>query len=153
VYHGVQSERAHFTTVLSEIHTFLSRHPSESILVSIKEEVPPIVPRFGELVWNALAPHVDRYWFLETRLPTLGEIRGRAMILPRFSTDPQSSAWDKGVGLKVDGWPDDKPEGFEVGCGEDSVNVQDWYGVPSVLKIPDKLEAVRTVRQRYAGWR
>lgn len=143
VYHGIQNQRALFTSILSEIHTFLSQHPSESLLVSLKEEVPPIHPDFAELVWDALAPHVDQYWFLETRLPTLGEIRGRGMIMPRFLIpDPQPGLWDKGVGLKLESWPDNNPAGFELGCGGDSIRVQDWYGVSSILRIPDKLKVV-----------
>lgn len=142
VYHGVSNQRAHFTDVVAEIHIFLSLYSSESLLVSIKEEVPPVVPKFAELVWAALAPHVDQFWFLETRLPNLGEVRGKAMIMPRFPIDPRPGLWDKGVGMKIGGWPDDRPEGFEMKCGEERVLVQDWYGVPSVFKIPDKLEAV-----------
>lgn len=142
MYHGVRNQVAHFTSILTEIHTFLSLHPTETLLVSLKEEVPPIDPLFSELVWSALQPHVDKYWFLSSRLPKLGEVRGRAMIMPRFPITVEEGLWDRGVGLKPDTWPDDLPEGFEVECGEARVRVEDWYGVPSILKIPEKLEAV-----------
>lgn len=143
VYHGIRTQRAHFTSVLAEIHDFLASHPSEAIHVSMQQEVPPIHPSFASLVWIAMALHVDQFWYLETRLPTLGEVRGRAILMPRFTIpEPQPGIWDKGIGLKLGSWPDNNPEGFELACGEDSIRVQDWYGVSSFLRIPEKLKVV-----------
>lgn len=64
------------------------------------------------------------------------------MIIPRFSIQSSPGIWDKGVGLNLDSWPNDVPEGWDIKCGEEEIRVQDWYGVPSVFKIPEKLEAV-----------
>lgn len=142
MYHGVRSQLVTFTSVLFEIHAFLASHPTETLLVSLKEEVPPLHALFPELVWSALQPHVDKFWFLSSRLPNLGEVRGRAMVMPRFPITVEHGLWDNGVGLKPETWPDNRPEGFEITCGEADVRVQDWYGVSSILKVAEKLEVV-----------
>jgi 1-phosphatidylinositol phosphodiesterase len=38
---------------------------------------------FSRLVWLDMEKHRD-LWFLENRVPTLGEVRGKAIIMGRF---------------------------------------------------------------------
>lgn len=191
MYHGYISQRARFADVLSEIYTFLLTHPSESMVVSIKEEVPPNHPDFAHMVWQAIQPrpsswltssggrarptikfatpteHLPSYhraqwrkhsqhaaspagngdaekveldgreekkgnpfWFLDTHVPTVGEVRGKAILLCRF---PQGEQWGEGIGWHPS-WPDNRREGFEWEMDDGTLfRVQDWWVLPSHL--------------------
>lgn len=156
VYHGLVSQRLPFREVLAAIRDFLAHHPRESVIVAIKEEVPPIHPDFSRLVHAAITDlavdnlktaaisQEQQLFFLEPRIPTLGETRGKILLVARF---PQGEEWtakngDRMIGLHPP-WPDNRRDGFEwVGDDDTLWKVQDWYGVPSLLSVPEKADAV-----------
>ncbi|ORX34208.1 PLC-like phosphodiesterase [Kockovaella imperatae] len=139
-YHGPQSQRLDFPTILSTIHRFLQSHSGETLIMSIKEEIPPFHPRFSALVERDLTVFNDD-WFLENRVPTLGEIRGKAILLSRFER-VEEKEWLNGLGMHPASWPDSKPYVFEWDCSGTRVRVQDWYRVGSFIQIPEKYRIV-----------
>jgi len=80
-------------------------------------------------------------WFLENRIPTLGEVRGKIVMLSRFGGNGEG--WEnglEGLGIHPSTWPDSKEEGFEWWLKGTQVKTHDWYNIPSFLSIPEKSE-------------
>src|SRR5262245_11026770 len=70
--------------ILSQVYTFLNNNPSETVIVVIKEEGSNSDRIFAnkllyEYIWKSTK------WFLENRIPTLGEVRGNIVLLRRFN--------------------------------------------------------------------
>ena len=145
-YHGVYPEQAPFPTILQAVHAFLTSAAgrSETIIMSIKQEdagtTPP--PYFSEMVrrtimagpggWDEQAPSSSGVnhgmWFLENRIPTLGEVRGKVILLSRFGGD--GSGWRQGLegmGIHPTTWPDSQKTAFEWELKGTVIRTHDWY--------------------------
>lgn len=132
-YHGVVPQKVLFQQVLSDVHDFLTDPASrrEAIVMSIKQEdfatTPP--PEFSALVYKEIqmGPGGMGMWFLENRIPLLGEVRGKAIMFSRFGGD--GVGWEgglEGMGIHPTQWPDNSKEGFEWTCKNTVVKTQDW---------------------------
>lgn len=149
VYHGPRPQRSSIVLLLNTIHSFLDSHPGETIIISFKQETPPVHPHFSSLLYRAIEPYIARYWFVDERIPTLGEVRGKAILLSRFNRDlpgpgNDGGGWPDGLGIYPD-WPDSRREGFEWDCAGTMLRVQDWYRINSFLQILEKFELVRSL--------
>lgn len=142
VYHGPRPQRSSLPILLETLHSFLTLHPTETFILCLKEESPPFHPNFAKLVYEAFAPH-SRFWFLENRIPTLGQVRGKGILMTRFEATP--GTWQQGLGIHPSTWPDSRPEGFEWDCHGTTVRTQDWYRVKTFLEIPEKFKVVRAL--------
>jgi len=157
VYHGPRPQRSNLRALLDTLHLFLTTHPTETLILSIKEEIPPFHPHFSCRIYEAFKPYLSR-WFLEERIPTLGEVRGRGILLTRFERQDEDE-WPEGMGIHPSTWPDSRREGFEWVCGGTRVRTQDWYvhcssiiytvslmerryRVKTFLEIPEKFDTV-----------
>lgn len=106
---------------LDEIRDFLSWHPSETALVSVKWDDGPASDKIAITVANWWK---DNGWYHENRWPTLGEVRGKLVLLKRFP-DHSSTVNNYGIpwslfGNKAMGPPapwDQPDEGTESGMG------------------------------------
>ncbi|KAJ3893919.1 PLC-like phosphodiesterase [Lentinula edodes] len=145
-YHGVYPEKTPFQTILSAVHEFLTSPIScrETIVMSVKQEdytsTPP--PEFSRLVCDEFAsgPGGLGILFLENRIPTLGEVRGKVVLLSRFGGD--GAEWEdglEGMGVHPTIWPDSEKDGFTWECKDVHVRTHDWYAIPSFLYIPEKV--------------
>jgi len=132
---------------LNDVYEFLSSPigQSETIVMSIKQEDGELTPSglFSEMVrdaiifgpgggWagiNAIGSTVNRgMWYLENRIPTLGEVRGKVVLFSRFGGD--GSAWPEGlegIGIHPKWWPDSRKEGFEWELKGTRVRTHDWF--------------------------
>ncbi|KAG8796688.1 hypothetical protein FRC16_009530 [Serendipita sp. 398] len=111
--------------------------------MSIMEEASfmPSSPLFSTLVRDAIMnpPSKKSMWFLENRVPTLGEVRSKIILFSRFGGTGEG--WEggtNGVGIHPTRWPNNQREGFEWDLEKTRVRTQDWYGIPSFLNIPEK---------------
>jgi 1-phosphatidylinositol phosphodiesterase len=132
-YHGQYPERTTFQSILGDLHAFLTSPTSarETVVVSIKQEdydthSPEL---FSTLVRGELeaSPGGLGIWFLQNRVPTLGEVRGKAIMFSRFGAD--GAAWEgglEGMGLHPTNWPDSEKQGFTWICKDVLVRTQDW---------------------------
>ncbi|WVF70752.1 hypothetical protein IAT40_005546 [Kwoniella sp. CBS 6097] len=151
MYHGPRPQRSTLKILLSVLHDFLFAHPGETVILCIKQETPPWHPHFSSILYKAFQPFLDRWW-LEERIPFLGEVRGKGILLSRFDRgkDTESNekggewdcAWPGGMGIHPYRWPDSVKEGFEWHCAGTTVRTQDWYRVHTFLQIPEKLQAI-----------
>jgi len=79
-------------------------------------------------------------WFLENRIPRLGEVRRKVVLFSRFGGNGEG--WEgrlNGMGIHPSVWPDSSKEGFEWMCRDTLVRTHDWYQIPSFLSIPEKV--------------
>jgi 1-phosphatidylinositol phosphodiesterase len=106
-------------------------HPTETLILSLKQETPPFHPNFSKILYQAFQPHLEKFWYTEERIPLLGEVRGRGMLLTRFDRDGnggvEEGGWGEGLGIHPYTWPDSRKEGFEWFCGDVTVRTQDWW--------------------------
>ncbi|KAJ3732454.1 PLC-like phosphodiesterase [Lentinula guzmanii] len=150
-YHGKYPEKTPFRTILSVIHAFLTSPVScrETIVMSLKQEdyavTPP--PVFSRLVREEFAQSAGGLdiLFLESRIPKLGEVRGKVVLLGRFGGD--GAEWEnglEGLGIHPTTWPDSERDGFLWECKDVHVRTHDYlilprYAIPSFLYMPEKV--------------
>lgn len=78
------SPKLYLEEVLGQCYAFLEEHPTETVLVSVKQEHgAEAVSDFERLLFNAILIKPDK-WLLTSSIPTLGEARGRLVLLRRF---------------------------------------------------------------------
>jgi 1-phosphatidylinositol phosphodiesterase len=120
IHHGVVYQNANFDDVLSTAVQFLKEHPTETILMRVKEEHTPTgnTRSFAETFrWYRAQPAYNPYIWPGTTIPTLGEVRGKIVILDDF--------------------------GGGHGISWQSLQIQDDYVVNTVFDIDDKWEKVK----------
>jgi 1-phosphatidylinositol phosphodiesterase len=137
----------YFRDLYKTVVDFLKEHPSETLVMSLKRE--GTGKGTDEQLGHILKNHYTnpREWFTEPRVPTLGEVRGRIVLLRRFVLDdPLRHEWDgRGWGIDAHVWADNTPNAM---CPSGDVCVQDFYEVlekPTILK---KIEYARDHLER-----
>lgn len=82
--HGFIDQKQSFHSVSNVITEFLKENPSETLFVSIKREADPSSPK-GSFE-DCLKEQINEdYWLLNKTMPTtLGEARGKAILLARY---------------------------------------------------------------------
>ncbi|KDR81865.1 hypothetical protein GALMADRAFT_59649 [Galerina marginata CBS 339.88] len=160
-YHGLWPQQTPFTAILNDVYTFLTSPigAKETIVMSIKQEdfaVTP-APLFSQLVRDTIVRGPGGWyesneskttgegvnkgmWFLENRIPTLGEVRGKVVMLSRFGGN--GDGWEgglEGIGIHPTTWPDSLKDGFEWTLKDTLVRTHDWYAIPTFFSIPEKV--------------
>lgn len=117
IYHGAIFQQQQFADVLATIEDFLDRNPSETILMSVKEEsVAEGATRSFEATF---ASYVEpQRWYLGTTLPTLEQARGKIVLVRRFAAEAQ-------LGIDASAWPDNTTFSNDAS----QLRVQDAYVV------------------------
>lgn len=155
-YHGIYPQRTPFSAILASVNAFLTspQGSRETIVMSIKQEDFAIHSylTFSKLVKESMMANPGGWkepgdgsgdrgmWFLENRVPKLGEVRGKVILFSRFGGNGEG--WEgglEGMGIHPLVWPDSSREGFEWMCKSTLVKAHDWYNIPSFLSIPEKV--------------
>jgi 1-phosphatidylinositol phosphodiesterase len=132
-YHGPVPQKVSFQHILSDLYDFLTDPAScrETIVMSIKQEDFAITPPsdFSALVHKEIrmGPGGIDMWFLQNRIPLLGEVRGKAVMFSRFGGD--GAGWEgglEGMGIHPTQWPDSEKGGFTWSCKNTLVKTHDW---------------------------
>ena len=83
IYHGMIDQKLTFQACLSTMENFLKKNPSETIIVSIKEEHSP--SKVSRPFLSTFKSYLKRQdWWLSDKLPTLGQVRGKMTLLRHF---------------------------------------------------------------------
>ena len=118
IYHGPVFQKQDFTGVVDRMKRFLNRNPSETLLVSVKEEHRPRNnSRSFEDTFRSLVEG-DSVWWLGEDLPTLGDVRGKIVLLRRFNSS-------QSLGIDATNWGHD---GFFQGR---QLFIQDRFELPN----------------------
>lgn len=110
-----------FKDVLDMIEKFLKEHPSETVVIHLKKENGD---GWSDEFWREkgmkeMTKRGDLCFFDETRIPTLGEVRGKIVVISRNTPMIKNENFC----AHFSDWPD-KVELFEtsMGTGENQVN-------------------------------
>ncbi|SNB46286.1 phosphatidylinositol-specific phospholipase C [Geobacter sp. DSM 9736] len=82
------------TDVINDCRAFLKDHPSETILMSLKDEYDHYLPSLT--YYHAFLRYHDRdpdLWYLGNSIPLLGDVRGKIVLLRRFGLDPNGEGF------------------------------------------------------------
>src|SRR5690349_13091859 len=86
IFHGPIDEQQTFDDVLATMFDFLDKHPTETIIMSIKEEsTAEGTTRSFEATFDAYAQQAPDRWYLGAAVPALGDVRGKIVLLRRFT--------------------------------------------------------------------
>ena len=132
---------------------FLKTHPKECVILSIHDEFKFNFDWeqtiFATLVSKVIhAADTASYWYTENRIPLLREVRGKIVLMRRYSTsDTPNTGTDASahgsIGINArNGWKDN--QAFAMTNGDVALNVQDNYEIPNKAAIlSTKWPAVR----------
>jgi 1-phosphatidylinositol phosphodiesterase len=125
--HGIVDEKEKFPSIVNTIDTFLTEHPTEFLIVSIKEEEKPKggTKDFETLVVDSLTEK----WYTGNVMPaTLGQVRGKAILLSRYA--------DSKFGVPAyEGWQDSAT--FTL---PNLIHVQDEYKINDIQVKKDAIK-------------
>ncbi|MCI1245164.1 MAG: phosphatidylinositol-specific phospholipase C [Bacilli bacterium] len=147
LYHGPIDQRLSFASVLSSCYAFLNAHSSETIVMSVKEEQRPskCTRGFETLLSEAIAEGKADRWYTENAIPTLGEVRGRIVLLSRYANptmgfDCGGDSWRDNATFEMDnGVPFHIQDRYKV-----SDNATKWSEAAACLSYADSLSGVST---------
>jgi 1-phosphatidylinositol phosphodiesterase len=156
-----------FASVMDEVWKFMkssdSHQPTETLLISINnDDTSQAQKDKPEIFYNAVAeaigdtpPYTDGKprWYTEPVLPTLGEVRGKAVLLRRFRGDPAVSPTSR-LGLDLSEWLDDNPFFTIVTPNNVNVHLQDKWKYADRIDLKDLITSkhgfVRAMMERAA---
>ena len=122
--------------VLSDCEDFLKANPSEALIISIKRDHGDTSENTFDLLFKEYLGRA--FWYKENRIPTLHEVRGKAVFLNRFCVDEDNDEYnDFNTGLNFSGWPDQGKYQHKThlcsimvrrdGTEGEPIYLQDWY--------------------------
>ena len=88
VYHSLESQKLKFSSVMGSFRAFLSAHPTEFLVMRVKEEAKAISPTssFEEAFEHHIAPFKDLFYHASSRteIPSVGQLRGKILIFDNY---------------------------------------------------------------------
>ena len=129
----------YFRDMMNVVHKFLDANPSETVIISLKREGvgKATDQQLSKILHDHYANDSNR-WFTDNRIPTLGEVRKKVVLLRRFGLDDSLKGENNGKGWGIDGesWPDNCADGT---CSSGEIRVQDFYEVAESENIEKKI--------------
>ncbi|MFY0252531.1 phosphatidylinositol-specific phospholipase C [Chitinophaga sp. 30R24] len=123
IHHGSIYQNMNFTDVLTACYDFLAANPTETIVMSVKEEYDPTNnTRSFEQTFDTYTQQQPSKWYLDNTVPTLGQVRGKIVLVRRFG------ASNTPKGIEATNWADNTT--FTMNNPNSTVRVQDQYVVP-----------------------
>lgn len=99
-------EKLLFDRVLEDCTAFLKKNPSEAVMLSIKRDDGVSSEETFDTFFENYAEQ-NHIWYRENRIPELGEVRGKIVLLNRCSADANNDIYtDMNVGINLSSWPD-----------------------------------------------
>lgn len=135
IYHGSVDQHQSFSAVQASCIAFLIAHPSETILLSIKEEYKANKNSqpFETTLNASILANPDR-WYVHDSIPSLGEARGKLVLLRRFS------ATNEPFGIAATHWKDNST--FDSDSPKAVLSIQDQYKVTNHLEKWNAIESM-----------
>jgi 1-phosphatidylinositol phosphodiesterase len=122
IYHGSEYEQASFDEVLATTLAFLDAHPTETIVMSVKQEADnnDSTNTFETDFDTYLAEQPSR-WYTGDSVPTLGAVRGDIVLLRRFDATMMP------LGIDGSQWADNTT--FTLANADSTLRIEDNYVV------------------------
>ena len=114
--------------VIGDIFSFLAENPSETVVMLFKMDKGSDSKKcFSLLYENFILPNPEK-WYLENSVPTLGQARGKIVLVRRTDASEESSGID--FTMMPDHGAKDKTDSSDFSFnGKDTVTVQDRYNL------------------------
>ncbi len=145
VYHGEVDQKLTFDSVLEAVYAFLEQNPSETLIMCIKEEADATGTdndAFDTMV-KAYINRAASRWYTQNKIPTLGEVRGKIVLMRRFTASGE-------LGFNASsGWSDNTT--FTLHSGGYHLAVQDYYNNESAEKKWEAVESFCNTMQHPAA--
>ncbi|MFJ9553810.1 phosphatidylinositol-specific phospholipase C [Nocardiopsis sp. NPDC101807] len=141
IHHGAEYLHLNFTDVVADVGAFLERNPTETVLMRLKKEhtEEENTRSYEETLDHYIGQNPDtrdvlteRLWTPDgdgNRVPDLGEVRGRIVIVQDFAAS----------------------RSYGVHWNGPALSVQDDYRVPTLFDIPAKWDSARAHFDAAAG--
>ncbi|KAG7881607.1 hypothetical protein KL937_001230 [Ogataea polymorpha] len=131
-----------FSELLDEVYKFVDKHPSEFVILSIKQEGTGTWDNQNDEFTNVIN---DRFisknrdkWYLRSELPTLRDCRGKIVLFRRFGVqDGEKQGY---FGIPASSWSYNTTDD-DRGC----IRVQDFCEIKTEQDIPKKAEYVKNM--------
>ena len=138
----------YFSDMMKQIYEFLDANPTETLILSLKRE--GTGRGTDQDLSRILKQHFyedGKRWYTEPRIPKLGEVRGKVILLRRHHNDESLNEEWGGRGWGLDGsvWPDNCEDGH---AGSGIARIQDFYEVDQSTNIQKKIELARKHLER-----
>ncbi|SCU86902.1 LADA_0E00914g1_1 [Lachancea dasiensis] len=94
-----------FSSELDDLFSFLSQNPSETCIVSIKQEGEDFADKnkeFAQFVWSKYIQPRQNRWYLRGDIPTLRDARGKLVLFRRFGLPDELR--DRDFGIEAAWW-------------------------------------------------
>jgi 1-phosphatidylinositol phosphodiesterase len=122
IQHNFVYQQMSFDDVLSATFGFLSSNPTETIIMSVREEYAAAnSTNTFEQTFDSYTQQNPSGWYLGPTIPTLSEARGKIVLLRRFD----AASTPKGIDATA--WVDNTT--FTIDSGSASLQVEDSYSV------------------------
>ena len=139
-----------FRDLEREVNDFLERNPSETLIISLKREGPGnhTDQQLSRIIRDHYARDGSR-WYTDPKIPTLGEARGKIILVRRFDMleELKDIHGGRGWGINATGWADNCDN---AACPSGQLVVQDFYEVLEAQNIDKKVQYV-TAHCKRAG--
>jgi 1-phosphatidylinositol phosphodiesterase len=133
IYHGAESEMQTFDEALATIYAYLDKHPSETVVMSVKEDYLEMNATMSfEDVFASYAVVSVKHWYTDPAVPSLGVARGKIVLVRRYTAL-------RPIGIDASGWQDNTT--FTLTTPDATLHVEDAYTVASTDK---KWQAITT---------
>lgn len=132
----------YFKELMHDVDEFLDKNPTETLIICMKREGPG--NHTDEQLSRVLRDHYaqpESRWFTIPKIPTLGEARGKVVLMRRFNIEDNLRGEHDGQGWGIDagGWADNCAHAY---CPSGQICIQDFYEVLEKTKILDKMKFV-----------
>jgi len=126
--------------VLKDVYEFLKNHSSETVIISIKQEGNGTWDNdndeFGNLIWDKYIQPNENFWYLNSKIPKIGETRGKIVLFRRFGIKNEDKKQNFGIDAS---W-------WSYNCTNDdrgTFQVQDWCEISSIDDISKKAQYIK----------
>lgn len=133
----------YFRDLMKEVNEFLEQNPSETLIISLKREGAGNAKdeQLARILHQHYAVEGSRWW-VRPKIPTLGEARGKVVLIRRFDLPEQLKKEHGGNGWGIDAaaWADNTPSAV---CPSGQLCIQDFYEVQESTNIEKKVNFVK----------
>lgn len=120
IHHGFVYQHLNFDDVINSCSEFLRNNPSETIIMSVKEEYEAEnSTKSFEEIFDSYINKNRELWYLNDSIPTLGEVRGKIVLVRRFVSNTKK-------GIDASSWKDNTT--FDIN-NSSNLTIQDCYKV------------------------